>query len=129
MHRLSPMTGRNIMAAILQINGPVVTPKVVKNNWTFLQMMTSTQFEKAAKELEAFNLGKFVTMKGKRGLPTAVFVKYSPAEVGAVLAMNEDLCTLSYYESRYGESVSKSVTLNVRAQLASLGLVAAKQLR
>ena len=117
------------MAAILQIKGPVVTPQVVKNNWKFLHMMTSTQFEKAAKELEALTVGTIVMIKGKRGKTLPVFVKRSPAEVGTVLAINEDLCTLGYYELRYNQSVSKSVTLNVRAQLASLGLVAAKQLR
>ena len=129
LHNLSPMSGRNIMAAILQTKGPVVTPRVVKNVWKFLHMMTSTQFDKAANELQVLNLGKFVMIKVKRGRTSPVFVKRSPAEVGTVLAMNEDLCTLSYYESRYNQSVSKSVTLSVRAQLASLGLVAAKQLR
>ena len=118
------------MAAILQTKGPVVTPRGVKSSWKFLCMMTTTQFEKAAKELEGLNLGTFVVLKVKgRGNKSPVFVKRSPAEVGTVLEINEDLCTLSYYESRYSESVSKTVTLNVRAQLASLGLVAAKQLR
>ena len=117
------------MAAILQTKGPVVTPVVVKNVWKFLHMMTSTQFEKAAKELEGLNLGTFVVLQVKGGNKSPVFVKRSPAEVGTVLEMKEDLCTLSYYESRYSESVSKSVTLSVRAQLADLGLVAAKQLR
>ena len=117
------------MAAILQTKGPVVTPRVVKSVWTFLNMMTSIQFEKAAKELQTLNLGTLVMMKGKRGKTTPVFVKRSPAEVGTVLVMNEDLCTLSYYESRYSGSVSKTVTLNVRAELANMGLIAAKQLR
>ena len=117
------------MAAILQTKGPVVTPRVVKNVWKFLNMMTTTQFEKAAKELQNLNLGTLVVIKGKCGSPSSAFVKRSPAEVYTVLAMNEDLCTLSYYESRYSESVSKTVTLNVRAQLANMGLIAAKQLR
>ena len=118
------------MAAILQTNGPVVTPKVVKNNWKFLRMLTTIQFEKAAKELQALNLGTIhVLIIGKLGKTMLVFVKRLPAEVGAVLAMNEDLCTLSYYESRYSESVSKTVTLNVRAQLANMGLIAALQLK
>ena len=117
------------MAAILQTKGPLVTPRVVKNVWKFLNMMTTTQFEKAAKELRNLNLGTLVTLKGNRGRMTHVFVKRSPTEVGAVLAMNEDLCTLSYFESRYSESVSKTVTLNVRAQLVHMGLIAAKQLR
>ena len=128
LHHLSPMTGRNIMAAILQTKGPVVTPRVVKNVWTFLHMMTSTQFEKAAKELDGLNLGQFVVLQVV-GNKSAVFVKRSPAEVGAVLAMNENLCTLSYYESRYSESVSKSISLSVRAQLTKMGLIAAKQLQ
>ena len=116
------------MAAILQTKGPVVTPKVVKNSWKFLNMLTTIQFEKAAKELQTLNLGTLVTLKGKRGRMTFVFVKRSPAEVGTVLGMNEDLCTLSYYESRYSESVSKTVTLHVRAQLANMGLISSKQL-
>ena len=129
LNQTTQMTGRNIMAAILQTKGPVVTPVVVKNVWKFLHMMTTIQFEKAAKDLQALNLGTFVIMKGKRGSPSSVLVKRSPAEVGTVLAMNGDLCTLDYYESRYSESVSKSVTLNVRSQLANMGLIAAKQLR
>ena len=119
----SHMTGRNIMAAILQTKGPVVTPQVVRN------VMTTIMFEKAAKELQALNLGSFVPVQQSVGRGAFVFVKRSPVEVGAVLAMNEDLCSLSYYESRYSESVSKSITLNLRAQLANMGLIAAKQLK
>ncbi len=47
LNNQSPMTGRNIMSAILQTKGPAVIPQVIKNVWKFLHMMTTDQFVRA----------------------------------------------------------------------------------
>ena len=127
LHEMSQMTMRNIMAAILQTKGPVVTPKVVRNVWRFLHMMTTPQFEKASKELEALNLGTLVNLR-LRSRASFVFIKKSPSEVMPILASNEDLCSLEFYASRYNQSVSKSVPLGVRHELVQQHLILAKQL-
>lgn len=124
---LSQMTGRNIMAAILQTKGPVVTAQVVKNVWRFLHMMTSDQYNKACKELEGLNLGTLVTLSNVRKA-SVVFVKRAPAEALPIIEMNQDLCSLEYYESRYNQPVSKSISLNMRHGLAKMGVLSPKQL-
>ena len=124
------MTGRNIMAAVLQCKGPVVTHRVVTNVWRFLHMMTTNQFVKACEELQTLGLGQIVSIKyGATGRQTVVFVKKQPDDTSRfTLNQNSDLCTVDYYEMWYKESVSKSVPLNARSELVRMGMVAAKQL-
>ena len=124
------MTGRNIMAAVLQCKGPVVTHRVVSNVWRFLHMMTTNQFVKACEELQTLGLGQIVSVKNapsRRQL--AVFVKKQLDDASRLtLNQNSDFCTVDYYEMRYKESVSKSIPLNARSELVRMGAVAAKQL-
>ena len=91
-------------------------------------MMTTPQFVKAGKELETLNLGTLVLLKPK-GRPNYVFVKKTPMEARPILAANEDLCSLDYYDCRYNQSVSKSITLAVRHELVQMRVVSAKQLK
>ena len=120
----SQMTSRNIMAAILQTKGPIVTPAVTKHSWKFLYMMSTKQFMKAAEDLQAINLGQLLTLKTN----SVVFVKRLPMEIGTDLMAHPDLCSLDYYSERYNMPSTKSlqcISLNVRQQVASLGLAPA----
>ncbi len=98
----------------------------MRNVWRFLHMMTNGQFLKPARDLETLQLGSVVTIH-QRGKPTYVFVKKPPVEAMPILAVNADLCSLDYYESRYNQTVSKSITLGVRHELVVKKLISAKQ--
>ncbi len=115
-------TKRNIMAAILQSRGPVVTHKVVIWGWKFLKMMSSKQFIGVANDLQDANLGTVMKFQTASRL-SFVFIKKPPHEITEALAANLDLCSLEYYTTRYNLPVSKSVPLGIRHQLTSMGLV------
>ena len=118
------------MAALLKTNGPILTPVVVKNNWTFLHKMTTDQFTEAAVALQAINLGVLVDInQGKTHRTNYVFVKKQPSEVQMALAANPDLCSIDYYEQRYKKPISKAVTLKARYKIAELNIVPAKLLK
>ncbi len=127
LYNLSPMTHRNIMAAILQSKGPVITPRAAKSGWTFLNTMNSDQFREAAKGLETLNLGTLVAIKGSKA--RVVFVKKPPDEVRDILKSHEDLCPVEFYEKRYKQPVSKMITLGVRSELVRMRFLIEKQLK
>ena len=115
------------MNALLEIKGPIVTPAVVKSNCTFLHMMTTGQFMKAAQELHDLGLGTLVSVKtAKTGQPSKVFVKKAPEDVQVLLEANPDLCNGEYYAVRYNQPVSKSINLGVRFRVAEMGLLPKK---
>ena len=80
------------------------------------------QFAEAAYTLETLNLGT-VAVIGSR---LKVFIKKPPSEAEAILFQNPDLCSPEYYAQRYNQPLSKSVSLGVRHQIASMKLVSAK---
>ena len=116
------------MAAILQTRGPVVEHKVVVWNFKFLKMMTAKQFVAAATELHEANLGQMMSVKCG-GRPYMVFIKRPPEEIQDALLMNQDLCQVDYYATRYRLPVSKSVSFALRASLVQSGVVPAKLLK
>lgn len=118
------MTKRNIMAAILQVCGPVTIHAVLTRNYRFLNKSTAAQFVEAGEELQALGLGTVVNLKPR----TRVFVKKSPNEATPILLANPDLCCWQYYEQRYSKPLSKSITLHTRHQLSAMRLVPAKQM-
>ncbi len=89
-------------------------------------MMSSKQFANVANDLQKANLGTAVKAPGMRSV---VFIKKPPEEVTEALAANPDLCSLDRYTARYNLPVSKSVSLGVRHQLASMGLIPEKLLK
>ena len=70
------------MKTILKMKGPVVTPRVVKDNSTMRTLSTS-YFVKAAEQLEKLHLGTLYTLSGTG---VHAFVKKPPDDnVKAVL--------------------------------------------
>ena len=121
------MNNRNIMAAILQTKGPIVTPALTKHSWKFLYMMSSKQFLKAAQDLAEINLGQLMDLHF-RSKHAMVFVKKPPLEIACELEKHPDLCSNEYYVQRYNMPSSKSlqcISLNVRQHVALLGLAPA----
>ncbi len=77
--------------------------------------------------LEILKLGTLIQTSARKK-PTVVFVKTPPAEAAPVLAVNNDLCSVDFYETRYHGSMSKSINLYTRHKLAKMGVLSAKQL-
>ena len=124
----SQMNNRNIMAAILQSRGPIVTPAATKHNWNFLHMMSTKQFIKAGGALQDLRLGNLVSVKTRGGKHASVFVKKAPADVALDLSEHPDLCSLEYYEMRYNTQIAKSladISLMIRQHFAEAGQVPA----
>ena len=121
------MTKRTLMAAILQIAGPVATTTAVTWGYKFLRMLTKTQFEAAAKDLQAISMGTLVSSPNTRGGPSLIFVKKHPSFVGEILAKNPDLCTHLFYIERFVLPVSKAIGNNTVDRLIAHGFVTPEQ--
>ncbi len=117
------------MAAILQTPGPVSTCEAVRSNWSRNSLGNTTvqQFERAALELEAVNLGMLVHVMNSTGRTSKVFIKKQPDEVEEALAANPNLCTPTVYYDRYHHPASKKISWALRTKLVELGLVTQKQ--
>ena len=126
----TPMPKRAIMASILLTSGPITTLRVVSSLSKF-HKTSKEQFQQAAEDLKAANLGELFEVKlGKvGGTPTKVFVKKHPAEVEEALQENEDLCTIEQYKGRYEQAPSKSIPLKLRSKLVEMGVVFEKQMK
>ena len=96
----------------------MTTYDVIARNYRFLKNFSVDQFAEAAYSLETLNLGT-VAVIGSR---LKVFIKKPPA----ILMQNPDLCSPEYYAQRYNQPLSKSVSLGVRHQIATMKLVSAK---
>ena len=123
------MTMRNVMKAILLTAGPVSTHQTVKQNWRFLRMLNIRQFTNAAHNLqETLQLGTLVSLKrGKQTL--AIFAKKPPEQVREILELNSDLPSPEIYAYRFGRSSPKCISLNIQAQMVSMGYVAEQHFR
>ncbi len=118
----SEPTLKNIQSAILQTTGAVTTCKVIITNNRFLHNTNFSveRFLEAANSLQSLGLGKVVTV-GKLSLKA--FIKKPPSEVADILNENFDLCSPEYYEERYNQPLSRTVSLSVRHQLMTAKLV------
>ncbi len=114
------MSKRTIMAALLQVTGPIAIFPVVRQSWSFLRMLTVKQFQMAAAELQKLNLGQSLTVPGYRG---AVFLKHSPEVAHHILLINPDLCEINYYATRYHQKKSSSIPGHLWSKLVSMGYV------
>ncbi len=115
-------TLRNIQAAILQTAGAVTTSAVVITNNRFLHNTNFSveRFLEACDGLQSLGLGTVVAV-GK--LSSKAFIKTPPNEASAILNVNLDLCSPEYYEERYKQPLSRTVSLSVRHQLMTAKLV------
>ena len=112
------MSKRTIMAAILQIAGRIAIHPTVRQNWSFLRMLSAKQFHTAALELEKHHLGKVVILANYKG---TVFVKAEPEAAQEALFAHPDLCDVQYYAKRYHQSSSKSIPQTLWKALAAIG--------
>ena len=124
----TPMPKRAIMAAILLAPGPITTLRVVTNLYKF-HKTSKEQFQAAAEDLKAADLGELFEVKLGKGTATKVFVKKHPAEVEDALGENEDLCTIEQYKGKYEQTPSKSIPLKLRSKLVEMGVVFEKQMK
>ena len=108
------------MAAILQTSGPVSTHNATGRVRPFLNCVTTSQFDKAGRELEVAGFGKLVNMR------TNVFVKTPPEEAIGSLMANPDLCSAEIYQEKYYRASPACITWKHRAMLVSMGLVPEK---
>ena len=113
------------MAAILHTNGPVSTHNAAGRVRPFLSCLTSSQFLKAGRELEAANLGSMVNLS-QSGRAAVVFVKKVPEEAVPGLLANPDLCTPELYAEKYFRPTPACITWKHRASLVSMGYVSEK---
>ncbi|XP_072015210.1 uncharacterized protein [Amphiura filiformis] len=112
-----------MMTAILQVSGPVVTPKVIHHNRQHLRPnLKEGHFPVAGRELEKLNLGRLVTLYFS-GRPSDVFVKNPPEQVEKILIQNPDLCDIDVYRMRHKKPISKSVNPYQIEKLAELGFI------
>ncbi|XP_072015208.1 uncharacterized protein [Amphiura filiformis] len=116
---------RSVMAAIVQTNGPVSTHNAAGRVRPFLSCLTSGQFMKAGKELEAANLGMLVNL-GMSGRGAHVFVKKPPDEAFPGLQANPDLCSPDFYREKYFRAPPACITWKQRASLVAMGCVSEK---
>ena len=123
----TPMTKRNIMAAIVRSMGPVSTHQVIKHGWRFLRMITLEQFLVCAQALEAANLGTILNHNPNRNKPVYFFIKKAPSAVIQELLDNPDLCTPDLYAERFCLPTPNLVSATMRIQIAATGLVRMEQ--
>ena len=113
---------RHAMTAVLLMMGPVVTPKVFKDN-SNIKRYTSDCFMSAALELENLNLGKLLSLQIS-GPVSHIFVKYPPEQVEPILSSNPNLyCSAEQYTARYNQSISKGITKLQVKKLQELGII------
>ena len=118
------------MKSILLSKGPISTQRILKNNFHKLRHVTKKEFVEASRKLEGFGLGSLVKVgitKGKKARD--VFVKKKPEQVVSILQMMPELCTLKDYSEKFAMRVPTVISLRMRAQLVTLGLVSEKQLK
>ncbi|XP_072015233.1 uncharacterized protein [Amphiura filiformis] len=112
------MTQRNIMAAILQTKGPIVTHQAVRGSWRFLRHLASRPYLAAAVQLQNLNFGSVVTVNTSQ-----YFFKKRPMEIVDLLTANPDLCGVEFYNARFNMPTSSAITQNMRLKLIDLGHV------
>ncbi|XP_072015214.1 uncharacterized protein [Amphiura filiformis] len=117
-----------LMRAILQMLGPVVTPRVINHNCSKLRHnWKSDHFLAAATELQEMNLGKLHTLQ-IRGPVSHVFVKNHPEQVEKILILNPYLCEVDHYRTRYHQPLSKAVIQSQVRKLVELGIITEDQM-
>ena len=112
------MSQKNIMSAILQTKGPIVTHQVVRGSWRFLRHVTSKAYLSAATRIANSNLGSVVDVNKSH-----YFVKRPPHEVVQFLTLNPGICNPDYYTERYRLPTSSAITRNMRNKLIDLRIV------
>ena len=117
------------MKSILLSKGPITTQQILRDDFHKLRRVTKEEFIKASRKLEGFSLGSFVQVANSSSRPSSVFVKKRPEQVANILQKMPELCALTDYSERFAMRVRTAVPLRTRAQLVTLGLVSAKQLK
>ncbi|XP_072015206.1 uncharacterized protein [Amphiura filiformis] len=124
----SKETAQNLMMrTILQMQGPVVTQRVVHRYCgvklrNTANLTSHDHFLDAATQLEELNLGKLHKLH-MSGPVSYAFVKNSPEQVEKVLVMNPDLCEVFEYRMRYHQPISKAVSRSQVKKLVELGII------
>ncbi len=114
---------RDIMSAILKTAGPVSTTDAVRYTKMSLHQITGKDFDEAAAQLEARNLGTVVTVRNERSKGNNVFIKKLPSEIEATLQAYPDLCTPEVYATRFEKLAPKAIKFSLRAKLVAMKLV------
>ena len=114
-----------LMSAILLTRGPVSTCGAVhRYGPVSVRRLKTPHFIEAARELEAANLGKLVSITSSNGRSMFVFIKKHPDEMHEPLIGNEDLCGHLTYEQNFNMEVPAScVTPNVFQRLVEMGYI------
>ena len=123
------VTEQTIMKSILLSKGPITTQQILRSNFRKLRHVTKDEFVEASRKLEGFSLGSFVQVANPTPRPIGVFVKKPPEQVVHILQIMPGLCTLEEYSERFAMRVPTLISLRMRTQLVTLGLVSEKQLK
>ena len=116
------------MQAILQIPGPVVTPRAINHNNKLRRLkVTADHFLTAAKELEKLNIGTLHTQQIS-GPTSHAFVKNPPDQVEKILLLYPELCDIHDYRMRYNLPIPKSVLPSQVKKLVEMGFVSMDRL-
>lgn len=75
----------------------------------------------AARNLEAANLGKLVSITSSNGRFLYVFVKKHPDEMREPLIGNEDLCDIHRYADHFEMEAPRCITPNILQKLVESG--------
>ncbi len=106
-----------MITTILQLNGPILTPRVVSSN-SVLRQNTKETFPPAAEALEMLGLGKLYILPNN-GPPSYVFVKNHPEKVAETLSRC-NLCNIITYKENYWKPISKLITPAVLQRLKEM---------
>ena len=110
------------MGGILKALGPVCIFRSLGQNWRSLRKVTMQEFLSAAQELQMADMGALVHIQHERK-PQAVFIKKKPDEIREMLEMNEDLCDVDTYSSRFYHQPNKCISWSLRNELVAMGYV------
>ncbi len=118
------------MSAILISAGPVSSNVSFSRRGPHsLRAVSKEQFYTAANMLEAAHLGTVITVNhsfSSRG-GSVVFVKKPPDEVEEAISANCDIITMDKYITRYNQQIPSCITVKIREQLVSLGMLTIEQ--
>ena len=129
------VSDKDVMSAILLLNGPVCTLQALNNNGLkdSCHLIKAQHFKTVALMLQEANLGTITKLSygGRRDAtyPVMVFIKKPPLEMQQCCEQLKEFCSIEKYTWNYYKRPPTSILQKWRKKLIDLGLVPEYHLR